>query len=87
MRNIISMVTNVAEEKNCAVVLIGHLNKNERWRAIHRGLGSVDIAAAVRSILLVEADKKDWNCQEMCSRRIPKIMDRQESGGVMRELL
>ena len=28
-----------------------------------------------------------WNCQEMCSRRIPKIMDRQESGGVMRELL
>ena len=30
---------------------------------------------------------KIWNCQEMCSRRIPKIMDRQESGGVMRELL
>ena len=29
----------------------------------------------------------DWNCQEMCSRGIPKIMDRQESGGVMRELL
>ena len=24
-----------------------------------------------------------WNCQEMCSRRIPKILDRQESGGVM----
>lgn len=27
-----------------------------------------------------------WNCQEMCSRRIPKILDRQESGGVMRDL-
>lgn len=26
---------------------------------------------------------KIWNCQEMCSRRIPKIMDRQDSGGVM----
>ena len=24
-----------------------------------------------------------WTCQEMCSRRIPKIMDRQDSGGVM----
>lgn len=24
-----------------------------------------------------------WNCQEMCSQRIPKILDRQESGGVM----
>lgn len=29
----------------------------------------------------------EWNCQEMCSRRIPKIMDRQISGSVMRELL
>ena len=28
-----------------------------------------------------------WNCQEMCSRRIPKIMDRQISCSVMRELL
>ena len=24
-----------------------------------------------------------WNCQEMCSQRIPKIMDRQISGSVM----
>ena len=29
----------------------------------------------------------DWNCQEMCSRRIPKILDMQISGSVMRELL
>ena len=28
-----------------------------------------------------------WNCQEMCSRRIPKILDMQISGSVMRELL
>ena len=28
-----------------------------------------------------------WTCQEMCSRRIPKILDRQESGGVMSKLL
>ena len=30
---------------------------------------------------------EEWNCQEMCSRRIPKILDRQVSGGVVRELL
>ena len=29
---------------------------------------------------------RPWNCQEMCSRRIPKILNRQESGGVMRDL-
>ena len=28
-----------------------------------------------------------WTCQEMCSHKIPKILDRQISGGVMRELL
>lgn len=31
-------------------------------------------------------DRK-WNCQEKCSQRTPKILDRQESGSVMRELL
>ncbi len=59
MRNIMTMLTNVAEEKNCAIVIIGHLNKSEHSRSIYRGLGSVDIASAVRSILLVEADKKN----------------------------
>lgn len=59
MREIFTMLTNVAETNNCAIVIIGHLNKNEHSRAIHRGLGSVDIAAAARSILLVEADKRN----------------------------
>ena len=30
---------------------------------------------------LIESD--EWNCQEMCSRRIPKILDRPESGSVV----
>ena len=28
-------------------------------------------------------DTNEWNCQEMCSQRITKILDRQESSGVM----
>jgi ribosomal protein L37E len=28
-----------------------------------------------------------WTCQEKCSHKTPKILDRQISGGVMRELL
>ena len=59
MRAIFSMLTKVAQTNDCAIVIIGHLNKNEGARDIHRGMGSVDISAAVRSILLVEADKKD----------------------------
>ena len=36
--------------------------------------------------LVKKLNERKWNCQEMCSRRIPKILDRQESGGVMRDL-
>ena len=33
--------------------LIGHLNKKEGTKDLYRALGSIDIAAAVRSVLLV----------------------------------
>ena len=35
----------------------------------------------------VQVVSSHWNCQEKCSQRTPKILDRQESGSVMRELL
>ena len=41
----------------------------------------------MKRLLCVVLSMAIWNCQEMCSRRIPKITDRQELGGVMRELL
>ena len=51
------MLANVAKSTDTAIVLVGHLNKNESGKDIHRGFGSADIAASVRSILLVEMDK------------------------------
>ena len=59
MRPIFSSLSRVAQETGAAIVLIGHRNKSEGAKDIHRGLGSADIAAAVRSILLVEIDKDD----------------------------
>ena len=57
MRSIFTMLANVAKSSGAAVVLVGHLNKNEGSKDIHRGFGSADIAASVRSILMVEMDK------------------------------
>lgn len=51
----------VAERTGAAIVLIGHLNKNAGTQANYRGLGSVDISAAVRSILLVGKVEKEQN--------------------------
>ena len=81
MREVFTMLTNVAEAKNCAIVIIGHINKNEHSRAIHRGLGSVDIAAAARSVLLVEADKKNEMIRYV--RNIKSNYDGAEHGKIL----
>lgn len=39
---------------DCAVVLIGHLNKKQGSKDIYRGLGSIDLVAAARSVLQIE---------------------------------
>ncbi len=59
MRAIFTTLANTAKKTNTAIVLVGHLNKNEGSKDIHRGFGSADIAASVRSILMVEMDKND----------------------------
>ena len=48
-----------AEVYNCAVVLIGHLNKRESSKGLYRSLGSIDVVAAARSVLQVERDVED----------------------------
>lgn len=59
MRGIFTLLGNVAKSTGAAIVLVGHLNKSEGSKDIHRGFGSADIAASVRSILMVEMDKKN----------------------------
>ena len=48
-----------AEAYDCAIVLIGHMNKRESAKGLYRGLGSIDIVAAARSVLQVARDPKD----------------------------
>ena len=44
---------------DCAVVLIGHLNKKEGSKDLYRSLGSIDLIAAARSVLQMERDPED----------------------------
>ena len=41
---------------DCAIVLIGHLNKKEGTKGLYRSLCSIDVVAAARSVLQVERD-------------------------------
>lgn len=59
MRETMTKLANIASEYACAVVLVGHMNKTNGGKNIYRGLGSIDIAAAARSVLLVARDKDE----------------------------
>ena len=53
IRPFMTNLSETARKTGCAIVLIGHLNKNTSGKANYRGLGSIDILAAARSVLLV----------------------------------
>lgn len=59
MRETLSKLSKVAEETNCAIVLVGYMTKRSGGKQIYRGLGSIDIAATARSILMVSRDKEE----------------------------
>lgn len=48
-----------ASTYNCAIVLIGHFSKKEGAKDLYRGLGSIDVVAAARSVLQVEKSDED----------------------------
>jgi hypothetical protein len=51
----------LAAKYNAAVVILEHLNKNIGGKGLYRGLGSIDITAAARSILMVGHDLENEN--------------------------
>lgn len=58
VRPIMSHLAALAEKYDCAVVLIGHMNKSMANKATYRGLGSIDIPASARSVLLLSRIKE-----------------------------
>ena len=52
-------LAHLAEQNRCAVVGIRHLTKSGRDRAIYRGIGTIDLTASARSVLLAGCDPDD----------------------------
>lgn len=53
IRPVLKHLEIIAEKHNCAIILIGHMNKASGSKSTYRGLGSIDIQATARSVLLV----------------------------------
>lgn len=65
MRQQLRRVADIAERTNCAVVIIGHMNKSRGGKNLYRGLGSIDITAIARSVLMITRDEIDTSCRYM----------------------
>ena len=52
IRPVLKRISGVADKTGCAILVIGHLNKG-MGKSQYRGLGSIDIQAAARSVLTV----------------------------------
>ena len=59
MRKMLRQLAIWASLYDCAIVLIGHLNKKESSKDLYRSLGSIDIIAAARSVLQLSASDED----------------------------
>jgi len=58
-RPVLDGLARLAEEHKCCILLVRHLSKAPTGRAIHRGLGSIDLTGAVRSELLAGSAPDD----------------------------
>lgn len=59
MRSQLKGLADIAAKYKCAVVIVGHMNKSSHEKNLYRGLGSIDIAAIARSVLMISRDKED----------------------------
>lgn len=66
IRPVMKHLSDIAEKYNCAVILVGHMNKCSQAKAAYKGLGSIDFAAAARSVLLVGRIKNEPNIRVVC---------------------
>ncbi|MCL2620278.1 MAG: AAA family ATPase [Defluviitaleaceae bacterium] len=56
VRPIMTHLRVLAEKYDCSILLVEHLTKSGQGGGFHRGLGSIDITSAARSVLMVGND-------------------------------
>ena len=66
IRPLMKRIAVLAEKYHCAIILIGHMNKNSNGKSSYRGLGSIDFQAAARSVLIIGRLKDEPEVTVVC---------------------
>lgn len=69
VRPVLGRIGHLAEKYNCAVVFIMHNSKMSQNSALHRALGSIDIPAVARSMLILGKDSENSNRKIICHEK------------------
>lgn len=59
MRPLLNKLSRISAKYNCAVVIVSHMNKSISGKNLYRSIGSIDIAAISRSVLMLMRDDND----------------------------
>jgi hypothetical protein len=66
VRPIMTHLSVLAGRYNCSIVIIEHMGKSGRGGAFNRGLGSIDITSAARSVIMVGSDPDNPEERGIC---------------------
>lgn len=69
-RDMTKKLASLAEKYQCAIVLVGHMNKAAGNKAAYRGMGSIDFFAVARSVLLVGRVEGEENIRAVVQIKI-----------------
>lgn len=69
VRPILAQISRLAEEYKCSVVLVMHMSKMSQSKALYRGLGSIDIPAVARSMLIMGKHPENADRRILCHEK------------------
>ena len=68
-REVTARLARLAERHRMAVIAVRHLRKGGADKSIYRGIGSIDLVAAARSVILVAPDPEDNHARIMAPHK------------------
>ena len=76
IRPLLARLQRLASEKNVAVLIVRHLAKGSKDRALYKGMGSIDFTAAARSVLVCAERKELEEFGPPAEGRPPQLIKR-----------
>lgn len=76
-RALLAPVADLAERRDCAIIMVNHLNKNSAGRAITRSMGSIAFPGASRMSWMVTKDQNDDGKRLLLQQKTNIIKDQQ----------